>query len=220
VTALRRRRVGLAAVAFLLVGCIADPSSQPASPAPSSPVPSVASSSATASVTGSAAPPSASPAATPGPSLALDPPATTDERAVAVTVTPELPADGGGRLIVTVESRTDSRIDELVLRWPTALRETILLAPFAPSDDRIRDGGPPLVQPWTKWVLGPGEEGEPDGTTSVGWGPLLPGATLQIPLVATRIAPGPTAFDLQILSRNDLLTDAEGAPAEVRVELP
>jgi hypothetical protein len=219
-TALRRWRLGVAAVALLLVGCIAAPSSQPASPVPSSPVPSVAPPSGTAPASESTAPSSASPATTPAPSLALDPPGTTDERAVAVTVTPELPADGGGRLIVTVESRTDSRIDELVLRWPTALGETILLAPFAPSDDRIRDGGPPLVQPWTKWVLGPGEEGEPDGTTSVGWGPLLPGATLQIPLVATRIAPGPTAFDLQILSRNDLLTDADGAPAEIRVELP
>ena len=44
------------------------------------------------------------------------------------------------------------------------------LAPFEPSDDRIRDGGPPLVQEWTKWVIGPGERGEPAGTTS-GSGP-------------------------------------------------
>ena len=33
------------------------------------------------------------------------------------------------------------------------------LAPFTPSEDRIRDGGPPLHQEWTKWVVGPGRAG-------------------------------------------------------------
>jgi len=107
-----------------------------------------------------------------------------------------------------------------VLRWPTELDSTLFLAPFSPSDDRIREGGPPLVQQWTKWVIGPGERGEPAGTTSLGWGPLLAGATLEIPIVVTRRAEGPVAFDLQILSGNDLLTRDDGELAELRVDVP
>ena len=57
---------------------------------------------------------------------------------------------------------------------PTSTR-SLFLAPFEPSDDRIREGGPPLVQEWTKWVVGPGERGEPEGTTSLGYGPILAG---------------------------------------------
>ena len=98
-----------------------------------------------------------------------------DSRVVAATVVPDI-GDEGGTLTVTVTSAAAERIDELVLRWPTELNRTLILAPFTPSEDRIRDGGPPLVQPWTKWVRGPGEQGEPDGTISVGWGPLLPQA--------------------------------------------
>ena len=117
-------------------------------------------------------------------------------------------------------SAADTRIDELVLRWPTALDESLFIATFTPSDDRIRDGGPPLVQPWTKWVVGPGERGEPPGTTSLGWGPLLAGATLEIPIIVTRREPGPLAFDLQVLSGNDLLTLQGGEPAQLRVHVP
>jgi hypothetical protein len=69
-------------------------------------------------------------------------------------------------------------------------------------------------------VVGPGERGEPDGTTSLGWGPLLAGATLEIPIVVTREAPGRVAFDLQVLAGNDLLTLADGTPADLRVEIP
>jgi hypothetical protein len=223
----RRGRAGAAGLAgLLLAACtVAGPSGTPGASGTAeggTPPPSaITSASAPASAIASpSAAPSSSPTAAPSPSLALDPPGATDPRPVVVTVTPELPTDGSGRVVVTVESRADTRIDELVLRWPTALADTVVLQPFAPSDDRIREGGPPLVQPWTKWVIGPGEEGEPDGTTSVGWGPLLPGATLTIPLVATRVAPGPTAFDLQVLSRNDLLADPDGNGAELRVELP
>jgi hypothetical protein len=136
-----------------------------------------------------------------------------------VTAEPDIGADGGV-LIVTVTSAADERIDELVLRWPTELDQALFLAPFTPSDERIRDGGPPLVQQWTKWVIGPGEQGEPAGTTSLGYGPLLAGATLEMPLVVTRRAPGPVAFDLQVLAGNDLLTLADGSPAELRVEVP
>ncbi|MDQ2674171.1 MAG: hypothetical protein M3Y40_05900, partial [Chloroflexota bacterium] len=105
-------------------------------------------------------------------------------------------------------------------RWPTELDASLFLAPFTPSNERIRDGGPPLVQPWTKWVVGPGEHGEPAGTTSLGWGPLLAGATLEIPIVVTRRAEGPVSFDLQLLSGEDLLTGEDGEPARLRVEVP
>jgi len=138
---------------------------------------------------------------------------------VAATVAAEMGPEGG-TLTVTVTSAATERIDELVLRWPTELDGTLFLAPFAPSEDRIADRGPPLVQPWTKWVIGPGEQGEPDGTISLGWGPLLPGAELIIPLRVARREAGPVAFDLQLLSGNDLLTLAGGPPAELRVEVP
>jgi len=156
---------------------------------------------------------------TPEPSLSLAPPETTDPRLVTATVAADI-GDEDGTLTVTVTSAAAERIDELVLRWPTELNQTLVLAPFTPSADRIRDGGPPLVQPWTKWVIGPGEQGEPDGTISVGWGPLFPEATLTIELDVTRLASGPVAFDLQLLAGNDLLTLDEGAPAELRVEVP
>lgn len=137
-----------------------------------------------------------------------------------MAVTPNVPADGDGTITVVVTSAADTRIDELVLRWPTELDASLFLAPFTPSEERVRDGGDPLVQPWTKWVIGPGERGEPAGTTSLGWGPLLAGATLEIPIVVTRRADGPVSFDLQVLAGNDLLTLEDGEPAQFRVEIP
>ena len=110
-------------------------------------------------------------------------------------------------------------MQELVLRWPTAVRETIFLAPFEPSQQRIREGGDPLRQDWTKWVDGPGEHGEPAGTTSLGWGPLLPGGTLTIPVLATRVAPGPLTFDLQFLDGGAILT-SDGVAAWTQVTVP
>ena len=160
------------------------------------------------------------PTPTPAPSLSLEPPESRDDRVVTVAVAPKVPPGENGTITVTVTSVADARIDELVLRWPTDLADSLFLAPFTPSEDRIRDGGPPLVQPWTKWVIGPGERGEPAGTTSLGWGPLLAGATLEIPIVVTRRADGPVSFDLQVLSGNDLLTLEGGEPAETRVEVP
>jgi hypothetical protein len=76
------------------------------------------------------------------------------------------------------------------------------------------------VQDWTKWVIGPGEEGEPAGTISLGYGPLLAGATLRIPLSVTRVADGPVAFDLQLLADNRILHLPGGEPAELRVRVP
>jgi hypothetical protein len=69
-------------------------------------------------------------------------------------------------------------------------------------------------------VIGPGERGEPAGTTSVGWGPLLPGATLTIPIQVTRRAAGPISFDLQALSDEAILTLDSGEPAELRISVP
>ena len=210
------RRAAVVAMALVLGACVAQPSPS-ASPTA---LPSAASPTSSPTPTAQVSPsPSSSASATPEPALSLDPPQGSDPRVVAVTAEPNIGADGGV-LMVTVTSAADERIDELVLRWPTELDQTLFLAPFTPSEDRIRDGGPPLVQQWTKWVIGPGEQGEPAGTTSLGYGPLLAGATLEMPLVVTRRAPGPVAFDLQVLAGNDLLTLADGSPAELRVEVP
>jgi hypothetical protein len=76
------------------------------------------------------------------------------------------------------------------------------------------------VQQWTKWVIGPGERGEPAGTTSLGYGPILPGTTLAIPILVERRRAEAVSFDLQVLSGNDLLQLAEGGPAVLRIEVP
>ena len=152
-------------------------------------------------------------------SAAPIPPAAADPRQIEVAVASDV-SDENGQVLVTVTSHADERIDEIVLRWSSGLDQQLRLRPFVPSPDRIRDGGPPLVQEWTKWVVGPGERGEPAGTTSLGWGPLLPGATLAIALDATRLMPGPVAFDLQLLAGEGLLTLADGGSAELRVEVP
>ncbi len=200
---------------LLLTACVAEEAPSP-SPTPTlAPTPSP-----------TVAPPPSEPASTPAsptpspePSLSLDLPDELDRRMVSATVASDIGEDGG-TMTITVTSLADDRIDELVLRWPTDLRETLFLSPFTPTEERIRDFGDPLVQPWTKWVIGPGEQGEPEGTTSLGWGPLLSEATLTIELDVTREAPGPVAFDLQLLARNDLLQLEDGEPAEIRVEVP
>lgn len=200
----------------LVAGCVVAPSLTPVPSA--SPTAIATPSSATSSSASASA--SASPTATPEPALSLDLPDARDDRAVAVSVQVDVPADAGGTITVDVTSLTDTMIDELVLRWPTELDATLFLAPFTPSEERIRDGGPPLVQDWTKWVVGPGEKGEPAGTTSLGWGPLPANGTLSIPIIVNRVAPGPVAFDLQVLAGNDLLTLEDGTPADLRVEVP
>lgn len=158
--------------------------------------------------------------ATPEPPLSLPLPDAIDERRIRVTVDPQVPEDGDGLVVITVTNLAATRVTELVVRWATGLQETIFLAPFRPSEQRIADGGPPLYQEWTKWVDGPGERGEPAGTTSVGWGPLDPAATLTIPLVAFRRATGGVSFDLQLLAGESILTLEGGEPAELRVEVP
>jgi hypothetical protein len=201
----------LLAALLALAGC-ASPSVTPSTAS--------ASPSATAPPTGEPSPTdTVAPTASPEP-LSLDLPAETDERLVRVQVTPEVAADGGGRIVVTVANLSDQRVTELVLRWAIELRETLFLAPFEPSQQRIADGGPPLLQDWTKWVDGPGERGEPAGTTSLGWGPLDAGATLTIPILVTRNAPGSVGFDLQVLAGEAILTLEEGGPAELRVQVP
>jgi hypothetical protein len=213
---IRSLRMAMASLAIVMAGaCVADETSSPSASQTVAPPPSPT---LATSPTASANTP-ASPTASPEPSLSLAPPDTTDPRVIGATVAADI-GEEDGTLTITVTSAAAERIDELVVRWPTELNRTLLLAPFTPSEDRIRDGGPPLVQEWTKWVLGPGEQGEPDGTISLGWGPLLPGAELEITLQVTRRAPGPVAFDLQVLAGNDLLTLDGGLPAELRVEIP
>ena len=216
---MRRAVIGALWIALLLAACLPTPTTSPSASLASLEPTATPSPSPSASEAPS---PSASiaPTPTPAPSLSLEPPEGTDLRVVAFEVTVDVPAEDAGTITVVVTSATDTRIDELVLRWPTELDETLFLAPFIPTDDRIRENGPPLVQPWTKWVIGPGERGEPAGTTSLGWGPLLAGATLEIPIVASRRGPGPVAFDLQVLSGNDLLTLESGGPAQRRIEVP
>src|SRR5690606_14919564 len=159
----RRRAAPALLILTLLAACVLEPSPSPspsatvptASPAPSDPAATPSPSEPAASAT--AAPPTP----TQEPSLALDPPEGSDPRIVSVQADPAVAADGDGQIVVTATSAADSRIDELVLRWPAELNDLLFLAPFAPSDDRIRENGPPLEQPWTKWVVGPGERGEP-----------------------------------------------------------
>ncbi len=215
---MRRTMAALLCGAVMMAACLPTISPSPSSLASVEPTASpTPSPSATEAPTPTV---SVAPTATPAPSLSLEPPQGSDDRVIAVDIAVDVPAGEGGVITVVVTSVADTRIDELVLRWPTELNASLFLAPFTPSDDRIREGGPPLVQPWTKWVVGPGEHGEPAGTTSLGWGPLLAGATLEIPLIATRREDGPRAFDLQLLSGEDLLTGEDREPAQLRVEVP
>lgn len=203
--------IGLAVL--LLAGCLSSPTASPSASASEEPT---AVPSDTGAPTESAEP---TPTASPEPAaLSLDLPAESDDRVVAVTVDPQVDTEDG-EIVVTVTSQSAEMIEELVLRWPRELNRTLFLRPFQPSEQRIADGGPPLVQEWTKWVLGPGEEGEPAGTVSLGWGPLMPQATLTIPVDVVRRADGPVAFDLQILSDNAILTLPDGEPAELRVNV-
>lgn len=190
--------------AVILAACSLQTSPSPsASPSPTESIPS-----------------SATPEPSPSDSgrLTLPAPTDTDPTPITSKVTVEIAAGASGRLVIVV-TNLGQMVQELVLRWPTAVRDTIFLAPFEPSAQRIREGGDPLVQDWTRWVDGPGEHGEPAGTTSLGWGPLLVGGTLTIPVLATRIAPGPITFDLQILSGEKVL-QSDGAPAWLQVTVP
>ena len=139
---------------------------------------------------------------------------------LATTVGSEYPADtevlGLRALIVLGEARRPARTGADGM--PFTLAE---VDRSAWGQQRIREGGDPLVQDWTEWVEGPGEHDEPAGTTSLGWGPLLRGGTLTIPILATRVAPGPIVFDLQILNgENDAILRSDGAPVWVQVEVP
>jgi hypothetical protein len=202
-----RIRLVLAAVVLGLAGCSSPAPTRTATPAASpSPVPTSASSV-----------PTASPSPSPTPPLSLALPPHRDTRRVAFSVAATVATDGGGQITVTVKSLASDMIRELVLRWPTGLDATLFLAPFRPSSSRLAGA---LVQPWTRWVVGPGASGEPAGTTSLGYGPLLAGATLTIPLYVTRKTAGPVAFDLQLLAGDALLTSDTGGAAWIRVSVP
>jgi hypothetical protein len=197
----------LSTLVLLIAGCGLFPSPSPSTQPSLEPTPTLEPT------------PSPEPTPTEEPGLRLPTPLTTDTTAITYTVTVELEAGASGRLVLVVTNLTQQLVPELVLRWPTAVRDTVFLAPFEPSQQRIREGGNPLVQNWTKWVDGPGENGEPAGTTSLGWGPLLPGGTLTIPVLATRVAPGPLTFDLQVLNGEAVLT-SDGVAAWTQVTVP
>jgi hypothetical protein len=209
------RLAGLLIPAMLLTGCL--PAQSPTPSASPTLSPSLA---ATASPSEGASSQSAEPSPTPEPPLSLPLPRRHDARQVSVRANPDVADDGGGEIVVTVVNQSDRRVQELVLRWPTDLRDTLFLAPFRPSQQRIAEFGPPLLQDWTKWVEGPGESGEPAGTTSLGWGPLLPGGTLTIPIQVTRNARGEVSFDLQVLAGEAIMTLEDGSRAELRVTVP
>ena len=212
-----RRRLAFLAGPLLLAACTLESTST------ATPIPSVAAS-APASASASTSPgatSTAQPSATDSGRLVLPAPTASDPTPISYTVTLDLDAAGSGRMTVVVTNLGEVIVPELVLRWPTPVRNTLSLAPFEPSQQRIREGGDPLVQDWTSWVLGPGEHGEPAGTTSLGWGPLLRGGTLSIPVLATRVAPGPITFDLQILNGDtQAVLRSDGAPAWLQVEVP
>ena len=210
-----RTLIATPVAAFLVVALLASACTGPAETP--SPLPTASGTAGSSGLPTPSASASAEPSETPAPPLSLDLPPRRDVRRVRYTVTPAVPADGNGRITVAVTNLSDERVTELVLRWPTDLDAALFLAPFAPAASRLTDA---LVQPWTKWVTGPGEMGEPAGTTSLGWGPLDPGATLTIPIVVTRRAGGPVDFDLQFLAGEALLTDDQGGPAETRVSVP
>lgn len=203
--------MALSAVAVVLSACSLETTQSPAT----SLSPSVGASPSESSGQSATAEPSPSDSGR----LTLPEPAAIDSTPITYEVRVEVAAGASGRLVIVVTNLGQERVQELVLRWPTEVRETIFLAPFQPSAQRIREGGDPLVQNWTKWVEGPGEHGEPAGTTSLGWGPLLAGGTLTIPVLATRVAPGPIAFDFQILSGEAML-QSDGDPAWLPVTVP
>jgi hypothetical protein len=209
-------RLAPVAAAVVLTACVLQASPTPAlTPTPG---PSSAGPSASASIGASA---SAEPSPSDDGRLRLPAPAGTDPTPITWSVKVAVKAGASGQLVVVVTNHGNAIVHELVLRWPTRVSDTIFLAPFTPSQQRIREGGDPLVQAWTKWVNGPGENGEPAGTTSLGWGPLLVGGTLTIPILANRVAPGPVAFDMQILSGENLLgLGPNDAPAWFEVDVP
>jgi hypothetical protein len=155
---------------------------------------------------------SASPSAPP---LSLALPLVHDNRVVRFSVSVQVPANAGGQITVKVTNLSKSRLGQVVLRWPTDLDAVLYLAPF--TSHPLTDA---LVQPWTKWVIGPGEQGEPAGTTSLGYGPIDPGTTLTIPIYVSRRAQESVAFDLQFLVAEAILTTESGGPAWTRVSVP
>lgn len=213
-----RRRALLAGSLVMVSACLADTSPSPSAASPSpTPMVSVSPSFSPAATPRPDATATAIPSPTPEPPLSLALPNDQDERRIRFSIDVSVPADGSGRITLTITSLADSLIDEIVLRWPTDLREHLFLSPISP-----RPLGPSdlFLVPWTKWVEGPGERGEPAGTTSLGWGPLEPGVTIDpITLYVTRRAAGPVAFDLQFLAGEAILTTEDGRPAEIRVSV-
>ena len=123
--ALDRERALLLALVLLLAGCTAIPSPTPSAQPSAEP-------SATAEPTSTP-----EPSASGIPRLTLPAPKATASIAINYTATVEVEAGKSGRLVLVVTNLTQQMVPELVLRWPTAVRDTIFLAPFQPSRQRI-----------------------------------------------------------------------------------
>jgi hypothetical protein len=205
----RNRRLGALVVLLFVAGCSGTPNPSEGSPTASAP----------GSLPAATVIPTAAPGETPGPRppLSLDQPQAVDARRLRVAIDHQLPDSGRGQLVVTVTNLAQTRINEIVLRWPTELGSSLFLSPFLPTPGRVCNACPPLRQEWSKWVEGPGQLGEPAGTTSLGWGPLDPGATLVIPIEANRLATGPFAFDFQLVTGEALLRLEDGSRAWFRI---
>ena len=131
-----------------------------------------------------------------------------------------------GTLVVVVTNLAREMVPELVLRWPTAVRDNIFLSPFAPPQGSSASvKAIQLVQDWTKWV-DLGEQGEPAAQSKKG-GAAVAGGMLTIvrswPPVWLQ---GPLTFDFQILAGEAALTSqgsptsSEGDCAVMRAILP
>ena len=67
-----------------------------------------------------------------------------------------------------------------------AAPDTLYLAPFTPTEQRVREGGRPLHFAWTKWVDGPGRAWRAGRHHLAGLGPAAAPRQLSIPLIVTR----------------------------------
>ncbi len=123
-------------------------------------------------------------------------------------------------MTVTVSSAATDLIDEIVLRWPAGLGETLRLAPFTPSEERIERAARRCARSGRSGSSGPASAASRPARSPSAGDPCFRVRRSSIALVATRVVPGPVAFDLQLLAANDLLTFDGGLPAEIRVEVP
>ena len=157
-----------------------------------------------------------SPTATPEADVQPGAAETTDPRVVGATAVADI-ASKAARDLHGDEAPQRSASTSCPAMADRAQRDAVH-APFTPSEDRSATA----ARRWSRvdqWVIGPGEQGEPAGTISLGWDRCCrkrrwSGAR------TSRAWRRVLAFDLQLLAGNDLLTFDGGGTAELRVEVP